>query len=99
MIAIARRVSEPVSRTILTTFLPLTSPPNPRQPERREMMDAKMIAAGEYMVTLPSGQELKVKRDRYMGGWLIWCTHHMKWTDMRFGSKKDALAHIERFAA
>ena len=40
---------------------------------------------------------VRVIKDRYMGGWRLYITDHMRFTDDRFASKKDAVAFLDRF--
>ena len=40
---------------------------------------------------------VKVSNDRYMGGWRLYVTDHIRFTDERFSTKKEAVAFLDRF--
>jgi len=42
--------------------------------------------------------EVEIRKDRYMGGWRIWCsTIGIAFTERNFRTRKEALAYLKRF--
>lgn len=42
---------------------------------------------------------VKVAKDSYKGGWRLYITDHMRFSDERFKTKKEAIAYLDRFLA
>jgi len=40
---------------------------------------------------------VRVSRDTYKGGWRLWISDHMRFSDERFPTKKEAVAYLDRF--
>ena len=64
--------------------------------EDMETGDMMMAQKADTVIETTRGP-VTVAKDAYKDGWRLYISQHMRFSDERFGTKKEAVAFLDRF--